>query len=124
MGGEWTQNMAGLKSLVAGMAVLIVVAISVLAILMVQRAGILAETPPETPIQSLSQAQTNPPEGFSLPEHILLPEGSKVLESALDGNQVFLRMGFPNGGQRLMIVEMETGNIVHVRDLKFTGPNR
>jgi hypothetical protein len=86
MAEHWSQNTALLKGLIAGMTGLLVVGLVLLVVGMARTAGELAP----------------PPAGEG---HIALPQGARVLEMAPSGEQLYLRIEEPGGGQAILLFD-------------------
>jgi hypothetical protein len=96
--------MRGLKGLVIGMGVLIVVGLTVVIVTVVKRQGSDGASASKSPI------------GVSVPiEHgfgekrIQMPKGAKAVETIIDGNRLAVRLDLDNGGQALLLVDINTG---------------
>lgn len=85
--------MRGLKILVIALGIAILVAASVLATLIFERAGRLASAP-----AAVAQAT------------LALPAGARVLESRIDGNRVMLRAA-EAGGEALYVFDAATARL-------------
>ena len=93
-------NIAQLKALTIGMGVLIVFGVAALAAVVVQRAA---------------------GAGAAQPEIVLpVPHGSRVVETALDGDRLALRLETP-GGLRVTVVDLRTGKAVSTVELAPEG---
>lgn len=96
--------MRWLKALVIGMAVLIVVGTAVIAVTLARRSagdGAAADG-----------AATS-----SAPARLALPAGARVIETALDGDRLALRIALAGGGERIVIIDARTGRRVAAVDL-------
>ena len=97
--------MRGLKTLVIGMAVLILAGVVVLIIGIVEKAGELDGEPP-------AEAA-----GFE-EVRIALPTGATVEETHLDGDRILVRLKMVDGTARLIVVSAATGEQTGTIDLK------
>ena len=86
--------MRALKALVIGMGVLIVVGLIVVAVTIVNRT--LDGEPPPTEAA------------------LALPAGAEVLETALDGDRVALRLRLADGAEEIHVFDLATGRRVAV----------
>ena len=84
--------MRALKALVIGMGVLIVVGLIVVAVTIANRT-LDGERPP-------TEAA------------FALPDGAKVLETALDGNRIALRLRLADGAEAIHVFDLATGRRV------------
>ncbi len=94
--------MRTLKALVIGMGVLIVAGTAVIAVMIARRGddGGAASG------------------GVSItPAKIALPAGARVIETALDGDRIALRIALTGGGERVMIIDARTGRRIGAVDL-------
>ena len=97
--------MRALKTLVIGMAVLILAGVVVLIIGIVEKAG--AEVAGEPPAEAA---------GFDA--WIALPTGATVEETHLDGDRILVRLKLADGTARLIVVSAATGKQTGTIDLK------
>ena len=102
MTGRVTKLMRTLKALVVGMGILIVVGTAIIAVMIARRGGDSGTTGRDV---STTTAQ------------IALPAGARVVETALDGDRIALRIVLVDGGQRVIIFDVPTGRRVGVVDL-------
>ena len=100
MTGRVTKLMRTLKTLVIGMGILIVVGTTIIAVMIARRGGDAASGD-----ASITTAQ------------IALPAGARVVETALDGDRIALRIALIGGGQRVIIIDVPTGRRVGAVDL-------
>ncbi len=107
MTGRVTNFMRWLKALVIGMAILIVVGTAVIAVTLARRSG--ADGAAD------GGADGGPAAGG--PWRIALPAGARVIETALDGDRVALRIALPNGAERVVIIDVRTGRRLGTLDL-------
>jgi hypothetical protein len=92
-----SQIMRALKTLVIGMAVLIVAGLSVVVVTLILRAGDSGPaTAPGTPA---------PP----AEARIVLPAGAEIAESRLEGDRLLLRLRHADGAETMEIFEAATG---------------
>ncbi|MDX1483596.1 MAG: hypothetical protein R3229_03850 [Alphaproteobacteria bacterium] len=96
--------MAGLKTLVVLMGILIIVGATVVVTTIVQRGGMLAEAPARGAIA--------------------LPAGAKVVETRIDGDRVLLRIRLAGGAERILVNDAKTGRPLAVHDIVREGPGR
>ncbi len=94
--------MRTLKALVIGMGVLIVAGTAVIAVTIARRGG-------EDRAASGGASTT--------PAKIALPAGARVIETALDGDRIALRIVLTGGGERVMIIDARTGRRIGAVDL-------
>lgn len=99
--------MRGLKGLVIGMGVLIVVGLTVVIVTVIKRQG------------NDSPSAIKSPVGVSVPiEHgfgekrVQIPKGAKVVETVIDGNRLVVRLDLNSNEQALLIVDFSTGQRV------------
>ncbi|MEZ5648606.1 MAG: hypothetical protein R3E60_06690 [Alphaproteobacteria bacterium] len=50
-----------------------------------------------------------------------LPTGARVLSTALDGGRILLRVGLQGGGERLYVIDTETGKLLSTLDIVEGG---
>ncbi len=96
--------MAGLKTLVIVMGIAIIVGATVVVTTIIQRGGALGGGPARGAIS--------------------LPAGARVMETRIDGGRVLLRLELAGGGERILIVDAETGAPIAVHDLARGGKVR
>ncbi len=99
--------MAGLKALVIGMGIAIIIAATVLVTTIVQRG---------VDMNGARGTAAAPAAGA-----IALPAGARVVETRMDGGRVLLRLTFADGAQRLLIVDAQTGARLALHDLVTEG---
>ena len=92
--------MQALKFLVVGMGVLIVAGITVVVVTIAGRGGI------ERP-------------GFGT-VRVALPQGNAVVETAVSGDRIVLRLRGADGGQRLLLIDAGTGKALGTVELGIT----
>ncbi len=96
--------MRGLKSLVIGMGVLIVVGLTVVIVTVVKRYG------GDDSQSTKSPALVSVPVAHGFGEkRVQMPAGAKILETSFDGNRMVLRLGLSDGEQALLLVDINTG---------------
>ena len=96
--------MRGLKGLVIGMGVFIVVGLTVVIVTVIKRQG--SEGP--SAMQSLAGVSVPVEHGFG-EKRIQISKGAKVLETIIDGNRLVVRLDLSGGGQALLLVDITTG---------------
>jgi hypothetical protein len=106
--------MRALKALVIFMAIAIVVGVSVLATLMLQRAQNLSAPAPVAGVAAPSAP------GAEL-RKLVLPEGARVVETRLDGARVTLRASLAGGGEALFVFDAATGRPMARYDISTEG---
>ena len=106
--------MRALKALVIFMAIAIVVGVSVLATLILQRAQNL---PGAVPVAAVPAA----PMGAVPTQKLLLPGGARVVETRLDGARIALRAALAGGGEALFIFDAATGRPLARYDITAEG---
>jgi len=96
--------MRGLKGLVIGMGVLIVVGLTVVIVTVVKRQG------------SDGPSVLKSPVGISVPiengfgeKRFQMPKGAKVVETIINGHRLALRLDLRDGGQALLLIDFGTG---------------
>ena len=96
--------MRGLKAMVIGMGLLIILGVIFLIYAIVQKSrdgsgvGFASERPP-------------------LVSSVVLPAGAKVEETAVGAEQIVIRLRLQNGSERLLILNAVTGRLVGHIDL-------
>ena len=98
--------MRGLKALVIGMGVLIIVGVAFLLYAIIQKSGdeaALGGRAPGAPVRS----------------DVTLPAGAEVVETRLDSNTIVLRLRLADGSGRLVVIDRGTGKATGRIDLKF-----
>ena len=106
MAGRVTKFMRTLKALVIGMGILIVVGTAAIAVMIARRAG-----------DGAAGDNTAPAGASTAPARIALPAGARVIETALDGDRIALRIALTGGGERVMIIDARTGRRIGAVDL-------
>lgn len=96
--------MAGLKTLVIVMGIAVIVGATVVVTTIIQRGGALGEP--------VAHGTIN------------LPAGARVMETRIDGGRIMLRLSLQDGGQRIFIVDAETGAPIAVHELAPEGKDR
>ncbi len=94
--------MRTLKALVLGMGLLIVAGTAVIAVMIARRG--------DDGGAASGGASITPPK-------IALPAGARVIETALDGDRIALRIALTGGGERAMIIDARTGRRIGAVDL-------
>ncbi len=102
MTGRVTKVMRTLKALVIGMGILIVAGTAMIAVMIVRRGA------------DGSAASGN---ASITPARIALPAGARVIETALDGDRIALRIALTGGGERVVIIDARTGRRIGAVDL-------
>ena len=97
--------MRTLKALVIGMGILIVVGTAMIAVMIARRGG---------------DGGAVGGDASSKTARIALPAGARVIETALDGDRIALRIALDGGGQRVIIIDVPTGRRVGAVNL-ITG---
>lgn len=92
--------MQALKFLVIGMAVLIFAGLAVVIVTIAKRGG--TERP-----------------GFG-EARVALPQGNAVVETAVSGDRIVLRLRGADGGQRLLLIDAATGKAIGTIELGIT----
>ena len=103
MAVETTANLRLLKAVVIILGVAILVAIGVIIVTIVERAGNLAADP--EPVPATGQAA---PAAFG-ERHLAVPDGDRVVAMTADGDRLVLRLERPDGGTYLLVVDLRTG---------------
>lgn len=98
--------MRGLKAMVIGMGVLIIVGVIFLIYAIVQKSG--------SELGSGFGAAKAP-----VASTIDLPIGAEVLETAVGAERIVLRLRLPDGSGRLIILDAGTGRLIGQTDLAF-----
>ena len=101
-----TYSMRGLKALVIGMGVLIIVGVVFLLYAIIQKSGDEAALGGRTP-------------GAPVRSDVTLPAGAEVVETRLDSNTIVLRLRLADGSGRLVVIDRGTGKATGRIDLKF-----
>lgn len=91
----------GLKALVIGMGVLIVVGVIGLAVAIYQRGQVLSERGTEP---ASAPASTS----FGV-RRLALPAGAEIIETVADGDRLVLRVLSEDGAQRIVAIDLVTG---------------
>jgi len=98
--------MRGLKALVIGMGVLIIVGVVFLLYAIIQKSGEEA-------------AIGGPAPGAPVRSAITLPAGAEVVETRIDSTAIVLRLRLADGSGRLMVIDRATGKATGRIDLNF-----
>jgi hypothetical protein len=98
--------MRGLKALVIGMGVLIIVGVVFLLYAIIQKSG------DEASIGGVTR-------GIPVRLDVTLPAGAEVVETRLDSNTIVLRLRLADGSGRLVVIDRGTGKATGRIDLKF-----
>ncbi len=93
--------MRALKALVIIMAILIAAGIAVLVVMAVER-GRQVMAPGAEP------APATAPRAFG-ERNVEIPEGARVLGLTAEGERLVLRLGLVGGGERLLVIDMGSG---------------
>ncbi len=110
MAGRVTKFMRTLKALVIGMGILIVAGTAVIAVMIARRGA-----------DGAAGDNTASGGASTTPAKIALPAGARVIETALDGDRIALRIVLTGGGERVMIIDARTGRRIGAVDL-MPGP--
>ena len=94
--------MRTLKALVIGMGILIVVGTAIIAVMIARRGG---------------ESGTTGSDASTTPAQIALPASARVVETALDGDRIALRIALVDGGQRVIVFDVAVGRRVGAVDL-------
>jgi len=97
--------MRALKILVVVMGILIVVGLAVVVITIVNRTSRVAV---EVPLQTA-------------PATLAIPAGSRIAETALDGDRLLVRLQMPDGTARILVVDSATGKVLRRIDVREGG---
>lgn len=100
--------MRALKALVIVMGVLIVIGLGVVVVTIVKRSARLADSSSTT-----SFGRTD----------VAVPPGSRVVETAVDGHRLVLRLTLADGRDRLLVVDLRTGREAGTIDLTPRPPD-
>jgi len=95
-----------LKALVIGMGILIVAASAVIVVKLAQRGG-----------GAGGDGGAASAAGSLTPATFALPAGARVIETALDGDRLALRLVLAGGGERVVIIDARTGRRIAAVDL-------
>ena len=96
MAGRMTNFMRALKALVIVMGILIVAGTAVIAVTLARRSA------------DDGAARTGGDAAVAAPR-IELPAGARVVETALDGTRIALRIVLADGTERIIVIDTETG---------------
>jgi hypothetical protein len=89
--------MAGLKTLVIGMGIAVLIGATVVVATIIQRGAGLGGEPARS--------------------SIALPAGARVVESRIEGGRILLRLRLADGAERLLVNDARTGRPIAVHDL-------
>jgi len=98
--------MRGLKALVIGMGVLIIVGVVFLLYAIIQKSGeeaAMGDAAPGAPVRAA----------------VTLPAGAEVVETRLDSTTIVLRLRLADGSGRLVVIDRATGKAIGRIDLNF-----
>lgn len=98
--------MRGLKALVIGMGVLIIVGVVFLLYAIIQKSGEEA---------AMGRATSGEPVRAA----VTLPAGAEVVETRLDSTTIVLRLHLADGSGRLVVIDRATGKAIGRIDLNF-----
>lgn len=97
--------MRGLKSLVIGMGVLILVGLTVVIVTVINR----YDNQNVSSVENTLGSPTVPIEmGFG-EKRVSLPQGARVVETIVDGRHIVLRLDLSDGEQALLLLDMTVG---------------
>jgi len=102
--------MQALKILVVALGVLLIAGVVALAVGIAYRLNHGRETP------SPAAARLAPHGGA--PRFVALPAGARILGTQSDGDRVMVRLGLADGGERLMLLDWNTGAVLATLNLK------
>jgi len=111
--------MRALKALVIVMGVLILAGMALVGTTLVKRA-----LNPETPRRMSAAAERGAPSSGSAaerpygPVEIALPPGARILRTSAVGRRLIVELELAGGGERLLVVELESGALLGTIDLK------
>tara|TARA_B100001142_G_C14017552_1_gene533001 strand:- start:279 stop:605 length:327 start_codon:yes stop_codon:yes gene_type:complete len=97
--------MRGLKSLVIGMGLLIILGLTVVIVTVVKRSG---DTKVADGMNSLAKVAVPVETGFG-EKNIIIPKDATVLETILDNNRLVLRLKLSNKRQALLLINSFNG---------------
>ncbi len=98
--------MRGLKALVIGMGILIVIGLAVVVVTIAKR----------TSDRSGGGADTAPT-GRVFATDVAIPAGARVVETTADGGRVLVRLALPGGKSRILVIDAATGRRLGTIDL-------
>ena len=99
-----------LKTLVIGMGLLIIAGTVVLAVMLAQRTDGERASGGTAPTAGTSG-------GAVIPSRVDLPAGARILETALDGDRIALRIALSGGGEHVVVIDVRTGRRIATIDL-------
>jgi hypothetical protein len=102
--------MRGLKALVISLGILIVAGMAVVAVTVANRIGDRAE--PARPAAPAATAGT--PFGRA---EVAIPKGARVVETAVSGGRLVVRLELAGGATRLLVLDPDTGRAAGAVDL-------
>jgi hypothetical protein len=107
--------MRGLKALVIGMGVLIVIGFVVIVVTLVNRSGLKSVGD--------SSAASNPPVSAApYKAKIKIPAGARIAETDADNGRLIIRLTLQDGVTRILIIDQTTGGRIGVIDLTQAKP--
>jgi len=115
----WAYIMRALKALVIVMGVLILAGMAVVGTTLVKRA-----LNPQTTRRMSAAAERGAPSSGSAaerpygPVEIALPPGARILRTSPAGRRLIVELELAGGGERLLVVELESGALLGTIDLK------
>ncbi len=98
-------NIKVLKFIVIAMGILIVIGTTVVAVTIVNRLS----------------ARQAAPDAVSAEIPVTLPDGARIVETALDGNRLALRIE-TQSGPRILIIDISTGTLISTVEFERTRP--
>jgi hypothetical protein len=102
--------MRGLKALVIGMGVLIIVGVVFLLYAIIQKSG------EDAVLGGMAGSIAGGP---AVRSNVTLPAGAEVVETRLDAGVIVLRLRLADGSGRLVVIDRATGKAAGRIDLKF-----
>jgi hypothetical protein len=102
--------MQALRILVAVLGLLLILGVAALGV------GIAYRLNHPRPEPSATMERIAPLSGA--PHPVSLPTGAKILSAQSDGNRVMVRLGLPDGSERLLLLDWKTGAILSALNLK------
>ena len=98
--------MRWLKASVIVMGILIVAGTAAIAVMLARRAG---------------DDGTGGGAASGAPARFALPAGARIIETALDGDRVALRIALKGGGERVVVIDARTGRRIGAVDVVPAG---
>lgn len=120
MTGRVTKFMRWLKASVIVMGILIVAGTAAIAVMLAMRAeddgaaGGVASGEGASGGAASDGASSGVVAGAG---RLVLPAGARVMETALDGDRIALRIGLAGGGQRVVVIDARTGRRIGTVDV-------